>query len=197
MNREHSPYRLAEELEHALGDPADARTPFSYTACLDLDAREEFPAGICRFLDDWGLPDYYVPVRHGGRLRDYEHALHLVRTVARRDLTVAVAHGKTYLGGVCVWVAGGEEQAARLGSDIRAGVPVSLGLTERAHGSDLLAGEVEAARGRRGIRPARREVAHQQRDPRLGPLRPRPYHLRGRAARIQRAARRQEDADAR
>lgn len=47
MNREHSPYRLAEELEHALGDPADARTPFSYAACLDLDAREEFPAGIC------------------------------------------------------------------------------------------------------------------------------------------------------
>ncbi|MGA5502461.1 acyl-CoA dehydrogenase family protein [Streptomyces umbrinus] len=151
MNREHSPYRLAEELEHALGDPADARTPFSYAACLDLDTREEFPAGICRFLDDWGLPDYYVPVRHGGRLRDYEHALHLVRTVARRDLTVAVAHGKTYLGGVCVWVAGGEEQAARLGSDIRAGVPVSLALTERAHGSDLLAGEVEAVTDAEGF----------------------------------------------
>ncbi|MER5177945.1 acyl-CoA dehydrogenase [Streptomyces sp. NPDC002896] len=144
MTREHSPYRLAEELEHALGDPADARTPFSYAACLELDAREEFPAAVCRILDDWGLPDYYVPVRHGGRLRDYEHALHLVRTVARRDLTVAVAHGKTYLGGVCVWVAGTAEQAARLGSDIRAGVPVALALTERAHGSDLLAGEVEA-----------------------------------------------------
>ncbi|MFI9763521.1 acyl-CoA dehydrogenase family protein [Streptomyces sp. NPDC051963] len=143
---EHSPYRLAEELEHALGDPTDARTTFSYTTCLDLDAREEFPARICRDLDAWGLPDYYVPVRHGGRLRDYEHALQLVRTVARRDLTVAVAHGKTYLGAVCVWVAGGDEQASRLGADVRAGVPVALALTERAHGSDLLAGEVTARR---------------------------------------------------
>ncbi|MEV1080690.1 acyl-CoA dehydrogenase family protein [Streptomyces sp. NPDC050211] len=143
---EHSPYRLAEELEHALGDPTDPHTTFSYATCLDLDAREEFPDQICRDLDAWGLPDYYVPVRHGGRLRDYEHALQLVRTVARRDLTVAVAHGKTYLGAVCVWVAGSDEQAARLGADVRAGVPVSLALTERAHGSDLLAGEVTAHR---------------------------------------------------
>lgn len=144
MTMEHSPYRLAEELELYLGDPTDARAPFSYAACATLDAREEFPAEICRFLDDWGLPDYYVPAPVGGRLRDYEHALQLVRTVARRDLTVAVAHGKTYLGAVCVWIAGSTEQAARLGADIRAGVPVALGLTERAHGSDLLAGEVEA-----------------------------------------------------
>ena len=144
MTMEHSPYRLAEELELYLGDPADPHGPFSYAASADLDAREEFPAEICRLLDDWGLPDYYVPLGAGGRLRDYEHALQLVRTVARRDLTVAVAHGKTYLGAVCVWIAGSPEQTARLGADIRAGVPVALGLTERAHGSDLLAGEVEA-----------------------------------------------------
>ncbi|WP_328870171.1 acyl-CoA dehydrogenase family protein [Streptomyces sp. NBC_00287] len=144
MTFEHSPYRLAEELELYLGDPNDRRGPFSYDTCARLDAREEFPAEICRLLDDWGLPDYYVPTLAGGRLRDYEHALQLMRTVARRDLTVAVAHGKTYLGAVCVWIAGSAEQAARLGADIRAGVPVALGLTERAHGSDLLAGEVEA-----------------------------------------------------
>lgn len=144
MTMEHSPYRLAEELELYLGDPADPRGAFSYAASAELDAREEFPAEICRLLDDWGLPDYYVPLGAGGRLRDYEHALQLVRTVARRDLTVAVAHGKTYLGAVCVWIAGSPEQSARLGADIRAGVPVALGLTERAHGSDLLAGEVEA-----------------------------------------------------
>ncbi|MDN3022226.1 acyl-CoA dehydrogenase family protein [Streptomyces sp. S.PB5] len=144
MTMEHSPYRLAEELELYLGDPADPRSPFSDAASASLDAREEFPAEICRLLDDWGLPDYYVPAPVGGRLRDYEHALQLLRTVARRDLTVAVAHGKTYLGAVCVWIAGSAEQAARLGADIRAGVPVALGLTERAHGSDLLAGEVEA-----------------------------------------------------
>ncbi|MGY1499228.1 cytochrome P450 [Streptomyces sp. QTS52] len=68
--------------------------------------------------------------------------MQVMRVVARRDLTVAVGHGKTYLGGVCVWISGTAEQARGLAAGIRAGVPVSLALTERAHGSDLLAGDV-------------------------------------------------------
>ncbi|MFC3575158.1 acyl-CoA dehydrogenase family protein [Streptomyces yaanensis] len=143
-------HRGAEELDGFLGDPDDPSGWFSHARCLELDEREEFPAEICRRLDDWGLPAYYVPVEHGGRLPDYERLLHLMRAVARRDLTVAVGHGKTYLGAVCVWVAGTPEQAARLGADIQAGVPVSLGLTERAHGSDLLAGEVHGVAGADG-----------------------------------------------
>ncbi|MEU1304353.1 acyl-CoA dehydrogenase family protein [Streptomyces shenzhenensis] len=139
---EHPPYRLAEEFDRYLGDPDDPGEVFSYARCAELDDKEEFPADICRRFEEWGLPDQYVPVEHGGRLRDYEQVLQLVRAVARRDLTCAIGHGKTYLGGVCVWVAGSAEQGARLGADIMAGVPVSLGLTERAHGSDLLAGEV-------------------------------------------------------
>ncbi|WP_051970960.1 acyl-CoA dehydrogenase family protein [Kitasatospora azatica] len=139
---DHTPYRLAEQLERELGDPEDPATPFSYANCLALDEREEFPADICRRLESLGVHEYYVPAQHGGRLTDYEQVLQLMRAVARRDLTVAIGHGKTYLGGVCVWVAGSAEQAAALGADILAGVPVSLGLTEREHGSDLLAGEV-------------------------------------------------------
>lgn len=142
---EHPPYRLAGELDAFLGDPNDPRVTFSYERSVELDDREEFPADICRRLEEWGLADYYVPVQHGGRLHDYEQLLQLIRVVARRDLTAAIGHGKTYLGGVCVWVAGSAEQAERLGADIRAGAPVSLGLTERAHGSDLLAGELRGA----------------------------------------------------
>ncbi|WP_338696856.1 acyl-CoA dehydrogenase [Streptomyces sp. Q6] len=139
---DHPPYRLAEDLDRFLGDPDDPRTTFSYERTIALDDAEAFPADICRSLQEWGLSDYYVPVRHGGRLADYEQLLQLIRAVARRDLTTAIGHGKTYLGGVCVWVAGDDAQAERLGADVRAGVPVSLGLTERAHGSDLLAGQV-------------------------------------------------------
>ncbi|MEV8404153.1 acyl-CoA dehydrogenase family protein [Streptomyces niveus] len=139
---EHPPYRLAEEFDRFLGDPDDPGEVFSYARCAELDEKEEFPADICDRFQEWGLPDEYVPVEHGGRLHDYEQVLQLVRTVARRDLTCAIGHGKTYLGGVCVWVAGSAEQGARLGADIMAGVPVSLGLTERAHGSDLLANDV-------------------------------------------------------
>lgn len=141
---DHHPYRLAEELEAHLGDPESPDTTFSYTNVLALDEAEEFPSDICRTLEDWRLQDHYVPVEYGGRLSDYETVMQLVRTVARRDLTTAVGHGKTYLGAVCVWVSGNAEQANRLAADIRAGVPVSLGLTERAHGSDLLAGDVVA-----------------------------------------------------
>ncbi|MFD1658313.1 acyl-CoA dehydrogenase family protein [Streptomyces caeni] len=139
---EHPPYRLAEDFDRFLGDPDDPGEIFSYARCAELDDKEEFPADICGRFQEWGLPDQYVPVEYGGSLRDYEQVLQLVRAVARRDMTCAIGHGKTYLGGVCVWVAGSAEQGARLGADIMAGVPVSLGLTERDHGSDLLAGDV-------------------------------------------------------
>ncbi|MGW1978118.1 acyl-CoA dehydrogenase family protein [Streptomyces sp. NPDC001889] len=139
---EHPPSLLAQELELRLGDPRDPDEIFSHARALELDENEEFPSDICRALESWGLQDFYVPVEHGGRLTDYETVMQVMRVVARRDLTVAIGHGKTYLGAVCVWVSGSAGQARRLAADIRAGVPVSLALTERAHGSDLLAGEV-------------------------------------------------------
>jgi alkylation response protein AidB-like acyl-CoA dehydrogenase len=139
---DHPPYRVAQELESLLGDPDDPATPFSHARCLELDENEEFPSDICRVLEGWGLQEFYIPAEYGGRLTDYETVMQVMRVVARRDLTVAVGHGKTYLGGVCVWISGTPEQARRLAEDIRAGVPVSLALTERAHGSDLLAGDV-------------------------------------------------------
>ncbi|GAA3910480.1 acyl-CoA dehydrogenase [Streptomyces lacrimifluminis] len=139
---EHPPYLVAQELESLLGDPEEPGTAFSHARSLELDENEEFPADICRQLEGWGLQEFYIPAEYGGRLTDYETVMQVMRVVARRDLTVAVGHGKTYLGGVCVWISGTAEQARRLAADIRAGVPVSLALTERAHGSDLLAGDV-------------------------------------------------------
>nr|AGS49353.1 hypothetical protein [uncultured bacterium esnapd3.1] len=109
-----------------------------------LDETEEFPAEACAALDDFGLPGYYVPAEHGGALRGFDEVAVLLREVAGRDLTVAVAHGKTYLGAVATWIAGEPAAAARLGERIRAGAVVSCALTERTHGSDLLGGEVTA-----------------------------------------------------
>ncbi len=138
------PYPAAEALERHLGHPDDPTVVFTAARSVELDDREEFPTVLCEQLESWGIQDYYVPAEFGGRLESYEDLLQVMRTVARRDLTVAIGHGKTYLGGVCVWTSGSPEQAARLAADIEAGVPVSLGLTERAHGSDLLAGELVA-----------------------------------------------------
>ncbi|MFJ1584976.1 acyl-CoA dehydrogenase family protein [Streptomyces sp. NPDC088197] len=141
---DHTPHCLAERLEWDLGDPREPGTLFSHARSLELDEREEFPAALCDLLDGLGLHEFYVPAAHGGRLTDYEQLVQLMRTVARRDLTVAIAHGKTYLGAVCVWVNGSAEQSRRLGAAIASRLPVALALTERAHGSDLLAGEVVA-----------------------------------------------------
>ncbi|MEV7025835.1 acyl-CoA dehydrogenase family protein, partial [Kitasatospora sp. NPDC093558] len=140
----HAAYRSARLLDRGLGDPDDAGRLFSYARCGELDDREEFPVEICRELDFLGLPDQYVPAEYGGALHEYPQVLQLMRAVARRDLTVAIGHGKTFLGAVSVWVGGSPAQAAELAGLVRSGAAVSWGLTERDHGSDLLAGEVVA-----------------------------------------------------
>ncbi|MCX5426031.1 acyl-CoA dehydrogenase family protein [Streptomyces sp. NBC_00078] len=119
---------------------------FSPGALAELDDREEFPDGAVRFLDDAGLPAHYVLLQDG----DFSETVRLLRAVARRDLTVAVAHGKTFLGAAPVWVAGTPEQAARLAERVGAGEPVCWGLTERDHGADLLASEFAAVAGTEG-----------------------------------------------
>ncbi|MGW4892737.1 acyl-CoA dehydrogenase family protein [Kitasatospora sp. NPDC004240] len=132
------------DLEHALGDPDDPRTLFSYARCAELDRAEEFPESICEELDRLGLPRHYVPEAFGGALAGHQGLADLIRAISRRDLTVAIGHAKSYLGAACVWAAGTPGQAAALAGRITAGTPASWGLTERAHGSDLLATELAA-----------------------------------------------------
>ncbi|WP_228989521.1 acyl-CoA dehydrogenase family protein [Streptomyces sp. DH8] len=143
---DYPPYALAGALDRELGDPARTDLPFFPGRLRELDAAEDFPADQVRLLDATALPAYYVPARHGGALHSYEDLLHLVRVVARRDLTVAIAHTKTYLGAVSTWVGGSAEQARALGERVAAGAVVSWGLTEREHGSDLLSGTLTATR---------------------------------------------------
>ncbi len=146
------PYALSRELEVRLGDPRDGSAEFSFRRSAELDRAEEFPAAICRELDALGVPRWFAPARYGGELRGSEELLQLIRTLGRRDFTVALGHVKTYLGAVSVWVAGRPEQAAALAARVTAGAVVSLAATERAHGSDLLAGELRAGRTPRGWR---------------------------------------------
>ncbi len=120
-----------------------ART-FGHPLALELDDKDAFPEQAFKELDDFGLNHYYVPKEYGGRLTSFEELLGLLRVVARHDLTVAIAHAKTLLGAISVWVSGDPAQAAWLGGRIVAGDLVSWGLSEREHGSDLLSGGVTA-----------------------------------------------------
>ena len=121
-------FTRADELDRLLGDPADPGTLFSYARCARLDGKEQFPAEICRELDALGLPCHYVPAEHGGALTRYDELTRIMRVVARRDLTVAIGHGKTFLGGACTWVAGTPEQAAMLATDIAGRCAGGLGV---------------------------------------------------------------------
>ncbi|MGV9319647.1 AMP-binding protein [Streptomyces sp. NPDC003660] len=146
------PYAFSRELEVRLGDPGDGRRAFSYQGVARADRAEEFPADVCRELDALGLPRWFVPARLGGELRGAEELSQLIRILARRDFTVALGHAKTYLGAASVWLAGRPEQAGALAREVCRGAVVSLALTERTHGSDLLAGELRAERTAGGWR---------------------------------------------
>ncbi|MFJ6510699.1 acyl-CoA dehydrogenase family protein [Streptomyces sp. NPDC091406] len=120
--------------------------PFCPALLTAHDEAESFPAEACAALDGWGLADHYVPTAYGGRLDGLDETHGLLRSVASRDMTVAVAHGKTFLGGATVWVSGDGDAAARVARHIMDGEAVSWGLTEPGHGSDLLAGDLSATR---------------------------------------------------
>lgn len=126
------------ELEEFLASRQDG--VWSTASLAGLDEGERFPSEAVSSLDDVGLPERYVLSPEA----DFTEMVSLVRAVARRDLTVAIAHGKTFLGAASVWVAGTPDQADRLAARIRGGEVVCWGLTERGHGADLLAGEFSA-----------------------------------------------------
>ncbi|MBY4012774.1 acyl-CoA dehydrogenase family protein [Rhodococcus fascians] len=113
-------------------------------AVEDLDDADEFPAELTDALNRLGVQRCYVPTRFGGLLDDYSSAGRIVRALARVDVTLAVAHGKTFLGAVSTWVSGDDGQRERLAQLICEGQQVSWGLTERDRGSDLLSGDVRA-----------------------------------------------------
>ncbi|MCZ4275369.1 acyl-CoA dehydrogenase family protein [Rhodococcoides yunnanense] len=110
----------------------------------DLDDADEFPTELTEALNRLGVQRCYVPTRFGGLLDDYPDAGRIVRSLARTDVTLAVAHGKTFLGAVSAWVAGNDEQRQQLADLVCEGKQVSWGLTERSRGSDLLSGDVHA-----------------------------------------------------
>jgi alkylation response protein AidB-like acyl-CoA dehydrogenase len=91
-------------------------------------------------------------VEHGGGLSSFEQLLALVRSLARRDLTLAIGYGKTFLGAVSVWAGGDAKQSRNLAELILSCEAVSLGLTEEAHGADLLGTSVTAVACEGGFR---------------------------------------------
>jgi alkylation response protein AidB-like acyl-CoA dehydrogenase len=138
--------RAAVELERELGDPARDSSALSFRSAVELDEAERFPEESCARLERGAFSAHMVPVELGGRLRSLEELLAICRVVARRDLTVAIAKGQSLLGALPIWLGGTSAQRMGQAQHLLAGELGCLALTEEAHGSDLLATEVEARR---------------------------------------------------
>ncbi|MGZ6321166.1 MAG: acyl-CoA dehydrogenase, partial [Ktedonobacterales bacterium] len=117
------------------------------------DEAETLHDEACAFLTKWGLQQFYIPQALGGRLSSFEQVGSLLRTVARRDMTVAWSHGlNTLFGAIHPWLWGSADQRARVAQAIAEGSCVALGYTERGHGSDLMEIELSAEPANPGYR---------------------------------------------
>jgi alkylation response protein AidB-like acyl-CoA dehydrogenase len=134
----------AQELELRLGDPRDPDNPLSFLQALVRDEEERYPSEALTLLDHCQLRDFYIPARYGGALDNIEQLYFLVRVVARRDLVATLAHGITLFASIPIWVAGSDGQRAAVIELIRRGGIAAYCLSERHHGSDLLANDVSA-----------------------------------------------------
>lgn len=123
-------------LDDALGDAFDEGSPCSVWAArpsgpaeVDLDRR-------CREL---GLPLMAVPVAVGGRLRSVAEAMLVVRTAARRDLSVMPATLVSVTAMAVALVAEDTDAVERIAAAIARGETVGFAMSEEASGSDVLA----------------------------------------------------------
>ncbi|MFF9170907.1 MULTISPECIES: acyl-CoA dehydrogenase family protein [unclassified Streptomyces] len=137
---------LMADLENHLGDPWDPAGPMPYPRVLALDEEQRYPHVFVDHLAAWGLYDWIIPADQGGRAVDVEDGFNLYRLVGRRDPTAATAMVLTSLSYMPVWVAGTEEQRRHFADAVRGGAKLAWGLSERRHGSDVLANETTATR---------------------------------------------------
>jgi alkylation response protein AidB-like acyl-CoA dehydrogenase len=76
----------------------------------------------------------------------------VVRTIARRDVTLAFSLGPNLLGALPIWIAETEGQKARVKELIRTEGGLALANTEPAHGSDVIANETSVEKRPNGYR---------------------------------------------
>jgi alkylation response protein AidB-like acyl-CoA dehydrogenase len=137
-------HELAAEFDRYLGDPFAEDGPFSYAAIVENEELGRIPAGTLEALRAWGFPDVLIPRGFGGRMDNLELTFLLTRQLSRRNVTAAVMFGSSLLGSMPTWLFGTAEQRELLARGIAAGDLACFAMSERDHGSDLLATAVTA-----------------------------------------------------
>ncbi len=133
-------------LEAFLGDPRDPESTFSHALALEYDERSAYPHPEIALLRQWGLQEWFVPAEYGGKAVNVEDGGHLIRMVARRDITAATAMSINAIAYTALWAGARDEQKAEYADRLLCGSRLAWALSERTHGSDLLANETRAVK---------------------------------------------------
>ncbi|GIH95963.1 acyl-CoA dehydrogenase family protein [Planobispora siamensis] len=129
----------AAQLDRALGDPMDERSPASFHAAVATDREGRFPQHLRDAAFSWGLAEYLTPAASGGRLRSLDDCLALFRVLARRDLTAASVIAAGFLAGLPVWQCGTPAQRRAVAALLRRHELLGLTMGEAEHGVDIMA----------------------------------------------------------
>lgn len=139
-------YWVAEALEKDLGDPLNPESIMSFKRVIEIDESEEFPHQEIAWLYNWKLQHHYIPTNCGGEFTSFEEFLAFVKVLNRRDQTIGIAF-TTLFWSFITWMAGTEEQKQKLAQFIKnENGAMCLGYSERAHGSDLVGGDLTATK---------------------------------------------------
>ncbi|MFD5776059.1 acyl-CoA dehydrogenase family protein [Streptomyces fungicidicus] len=132
----------AEGVEELLGDPGDPGNPYGFAAAVARDEADAHPDELCRTLVSAGFHLNYLPREWGGAFDSFDRGLTMVRAAARRDVNVMPGTMFGIIAATCLRLHGSAEQRERVARILTGGGSVGFALTEAAHGSDLLAGEM-------------------------------------------------------
>lgn len=130
----------------------EAERAWNREILMRRDNDASFPEEAVDWLNGQRAQLLYIPVQYGGKLRSLEQVSLLWRALAGIDLTVAIGHGKTFLGAVSVWLNGSQKQIAVVRDALLANEALSWGLTERDRGADLVATQTRAVQVTSGWR---------------------------------------------
>ncbi len=150
----------AADLGRLLGDPWDTANPVGFAAVLAADERGEMLAEGEKLLDAYGLGAEFVPPGLGGRFHRLDRLIGTMRTVVRRDPTLAYGYGMSSLmAAVNVWTAGRAEQAQEVAGLLLDNHKLACAYHELDHGNDLARAEFSARVSGAGLRlNGRKEV---------------------------------------
>lgn len=136
----------AELAEKTLGSPFDHSSLYNFKQIMEDDEQEIFKEERVKFLNHAKMHRLFIPKSSGGDLHGFDSILEWVKAVGRRDMTALVSFGKNFLGSLPIFMFGDEALRKKAYEVLEQDGYISLALTEKSNGSDLLSTKTQAVK---------------------------------------------------